>query len=123
MALTLSARAEQTFVTAYFAHKNDAPADVERIVKANAAVREKAQNCRWYVYGANYTLPGWEEREKIVMKDTSEEIALFTNTPERLRNYKDAERPLVATGGQVLSYEEQGHECFDLGFDPNNYPN
>jgi hypothetical protein len=123
MALTLSARAEQTFVTAYFAHKNDAPVDIERIVKANDAVRGKALNCISYVYSDFYPTLGWEEMSKVTSLRIMDSIAQYTDTPARLRNYQDAERPLVATGYPDIPFERYKQECLDLRFDPDNYPN
>jgi len=127
VAMTVDAKIEQFFLTDYLAHKDDDSVMLEARVKENNVLRGKSYYCEQYVFGVNrydlFQLPNGENKWDEYSNTTSKLLALFYDTPERLRNFKDAERPLVATGYPEIRDEQYKQQCLDLGFDPDQLPN
>jgi hypothetical protein len=128
VAMTLSAKAQQDFFIDYLDHLGEDPNDalvVARVRALDATRRVKAHNCRRYVYGDYYPLPGAEEAMDVNHKNSREIEALFMDTPERIRAFWQSEKPLVATSDPYpnVGHEQYIQQCLDLGFDPDSLPN
>jgi hypothetical protein len=125
VAMTLSAKAQQDFFIDYLEHLGEDPNDAVVVARVLAVdnVRGKVENCRRYIYGDYYPLPGAQEAMDINHRNSREIEALFMDTPERLRAFQESERPLVATSYPHVEPEQFKQQCLDLGFDPDSLPN
>jgi hypothetical protein len=126
-AMTLSAKMQQFFLIDYLAHKGDNPVALEARVKENNLKRGKSYYCEQYVFGVNryniFQLQNSELKWDEYSDTTSELLSFFYDTPARLRNFKDAELPLVATGYPEIKPEQYKQQCLDLRFDPDQLSN
>lgn len=124
-AMTLSAKAQQDFFKDFLAHLGEDPNDALVIarVRALADIGSKTYNCQRYVFGATTLDTQGDEGMTTVGKNIRETDALYMDTPERLRAFRESERPLEATSAPNVQPEQYKQQCLDLGLDPDSLPN